>query len=293
MSKLDKALQRAMHKKETGKSDREQFPATDKMTKAMDKSKNNRYKTEIAVLGVAKKKVQDNEIRPSYTRTEVLIPDGKILESNRIMTHLKDPRVRDYYDIVRTRVFQQTRSKGWNSLMVTSVYPDEGKTLTAINLGLSIARQMQHTALLVGANFRSPKICKYFGFEENRAGLSDYLTQNAQVENLLFNPGIDKMVILPTGKEMIATDDLGSPRMKNLVEELKYKYPDRYVIYDCPHILDMPDTLIFSSYVDAVLIVVKAGQTPGHKIREAVQTLEEQGVNIVGMVLNKAESGMR
>ena len=288
MSKLLKALEKARDKKDQEPSVREKKQFPDKLATAYEKAA--RVQDDAGAVGLvyAQKGLRDSRIKPGYTRTQVLKPNERLLESNLVMTHLKDPLIKDYYDILRTQVLQRTKINGWNSLMVTSAYPGEGKTLTSINLALAIARHFQQTALLVGANFRTPKICTYFGLEENRTGLSDYLANGDRLQDILFNPGLDKMVILPTGQKIASTDILGSPKMKDLVQELKTRYPERYVIYDCPHVLDMPDTLVFSSYVDAVLMVVQAGKTPRQGIQDAVRTLEEQGVNVIGMVLNKA-----
>jgi Mrp family chromosome partitioning ATPase len=95
-------------------------------------------------------------------------------------------------------------------------------------------------------------------------------------------------VVLPAGRYISgATEFIGSPKMKSLVKELKNRYPDRYVIYDCPHILDMPDTLVFSSYVDAVILIVQAGKTSENHVKEALKLLEDR--NILGVVFNRYE----
>ncbi len=288
MSKLLKALEKATDRKDANGFVPREAPAQDRLGRAYEKVVKAHAESGEALPSVPFKSPGNTEIKPNYTRTEVLTTSERVLESNRIMTQLTDSRVKDYYDLLRTQVLQRTRAKGWNSLMITSIHSNEGKTTTSINLALAIARQVQQTALLVGANFRNPKILTYLGFDENRPGLSDYLLHDAQLQDLLFSPGVDKMVVLPTGQSMATTDILGSPRMKELVQELKAKYPDRYVIYDTPCVLNMPDTLVFSSYMDAVLMVVEAGRTPRQDIQQAVQTLEEHGVNIIGMVLNKA-----
>ena len=72
--------------------------------------------------------------------------------------------------------------------------------------------------------------------------------------------------------------------MEKLVEEMKRRYPERYVIFDCPPLLTVPDSLIFSSYVDGVILVVEAGRTPRDQIRKAIEMLE--GRNIIGLVMN-------
>lgn len=292
MSKLDKALNKARHDREsTGLSAvlESEKPVQNKLARAYEKASSQQEKKDLLSAFRPVAENTDKDIKLKYHKTRVLPPVEKILEKQRILTHLRKPGFRDSYDYFCTQVLQRTREKGWNSLMVSSAYTGEGKTTTAINLALSIAREVQQTALLVGANFRNPKVCTYFGLDEDRPGLSDYLVNGSQISDLLFSPGIEKMVVLPSGKRVSSDKNfLGSPKMKSLVEELKSRYPDRYVIYDCPHVLDMPDTLVFTSYVDAVLLVVEAGRTPGQDVERAVQTLTDRGVNIVGVLLNKA-----
>lgn len=295
MSKLLKALEKARHKKEQGQSNpvpENRSQEQDRIAQAFAKSSARAASGQATAEAVKEKPVQPvpkpckEEVKPKYTQTQIVSPNERTLAANRIMTHIKDPRVRDAYDILRTQILQRSLPQGWNSLMVTSPHPGEGKTLTAINLALAIARHVQQTALVVGANFRNPKICTYFGLDECSAGLADYLMNGTQIQDLLFSPDMEKMVVLPTGKKLPNSDVLGSPNMRNLVQELKNKYPDRYVIYDSPHVLGMPDTLIFSSYVDAVLMVVEEGTTSHQDVEQAVHTLEDHGVNIIGTVLN-------
>ena len=203
------------------------------------------------------------------------------------MTLLDNPEVMDCYNLLRTQVLHRTRPKGHNTIMVTSVVDGEGKTITAINLAVSIAREVKQTVLLVDTDFRNPTVHHYLGCNTDQ-GLSDYLRQDAPIAELLLNPGLAKMVVLPAGRPFHgSTEMLGSPKMEKLVEEMKRRYPERYVIFDCPPILAVPDTLIFSSYVDGVIMVVEAGRTPKEQIRKAVELLE--GRNIVGVVMNKAE----
>ena len=75
--------------------------------------------------------------------------------------------------------------------------------------------------------------------------------------------------------------------MEALVKELKTRYPDRYVIFDCPPLLTAPDSLVFSSYVDGIVLVVEAGRTSREQIQNAVELLE--GKNILGLVMNRGE----
>lgn len=222
----------------------------------------------------------------SYTKSKVVNTSQDLLERNRLLGDRNDPQVRDHFNILRTQVLQRTREHCWNTIMVTSPTPGAGKTLTSINLAVSIARELQQTALLVDTNLRSPKVAEYLGLGTPR-GLPDYLIGESSVEDLFVNPDINKMLVLPGGRPIGgATELLGAPRMKRLVQELKQRYPERYVIFDCPHLLHMPDSLVFSEYVDCILMVVKADTTRKEDIAAASRLLK--GRNLLGVVYNGA-----
>jgi Mrp family chromosome partitioning ATPase len=105
----------------------------------------------------------------------------------------------------------------------------------------------------------------------------------------LINPDIDRLVILPAGKEMInSTEMLRSPKMIRLVTELKNRYPSRIVIFDLPPLLSQADTLGFSPYVDCVLLVVDEGHTKTDELKRAATLLKN--TNVLGTVLNKASN---
>lgn len=225
-----------------------------------------------------------SEQNPAYTQTKVISLDSSYLEKHRLMMLLNDPKAMDCYNLLCTRLLQKTRDKGHNSIMVTSALENEGKTITSINLAVSIAREVKQTVLLVDTDLRNPTIHHYLGCDGQK-GLRDYLLADEPLAKLLINPGLAKMVILAAGKRLSgSTEILGSPKMEKLVEEMKRRYPERYVIFDCPPLLTSPDALIFSSYVDGIILVVEAGRTPKDQISKAIELLD--GKNIIGLVMN-------
>lgn len=226
-----------------------------------------------------------------YTRTKIQAPDDILLRNNRVLTHVRDTFVQDHYSLLRTQVLQRTRGQGRNTIMVTSVGRNEGKTTTAMNLAISMAREVGQTSLLVDLDLREPDVGKYLGFSEER-GISDFLVSNAPVQELFVNPGVRKIVVLPAGRALTATTELlGSPKMKNLVRELKQRYADRYVFFDCPPFIDNPDSMVFSSYVDGILLVIEADRTPRRLIQKAVSMLAPE--KLLGLVYNKARIAPR
>ncbi|BCS89126.1 AAA family ATPase [Pseudodesulfovibrio sediminis] len=213
-------------------------------------------------------------------------PDGH-LEKNRLLTDGSAQHIRDAFNVLRAKLFQNTRNKGLNSIMVTSPRRGEGKTIVAINLAMSIARDARHTALLVDTNLRWPGVAKTLGVcRGGEAGLEDYLVGKVEPSELMVNPGIENLVVLPSCQATSESADLiSSFKMQQMVREFKRQSSDRYVVFDCPHLLDMPDSLVFSTYVDGVILVVEEGKTSQADIRASVEMLGE--AHIIGVILNK------
>ena len=223
-----------------------------------------------------------------YTQTQSVPVKNAVLRENRIVTGLKPGPFRDSYNLLRTQILQRFKENNWNVLAVTSPGEGEGKTLTAINLAVSIAREVDYTVLLVDANLRHPWMLEHFGLA-HRKGLSEYLTEDIPISDLLIqSERVEHLVILPGGRPLTnSAEMLNSPRMKQLVEEMKSRYHSRIIIFDLPPVLSSADALAFSPYVDAALLVVEEGVTQKQDIEHAVELLSI--TNIVGTVLNKAE----
>lgn len=225
--------------------------------------------------------------RPTLQQTAVQFPDPRQQERARVLSQVRDQQVLDAYNLLRTQVLHKTVGKDLNTIMITSPGPGEGKTTTAINLGLSIARNEQYTALVVDTHLRSPKVHSYLGLECAQ-GVTDFILDGVAIPELLVAPNEKRFVVLPSGRQLqSSTDILSSKAMQELVQELKSRYPDRYVLFDCPHLLNMPDSLVFSSYVDAVLLVVEVDRTRRDDVQKALAILEER--NVLGLVLNKGQ----
>lgn len=228
---------------------------------------------------------QDSE-QFAYTQTRIQTPHGEQLRKNRLVTAFKPGKWLESYKMLRTRCLQLMDTMEWNTLAITSPTNDSGNSLTAANLAISIAMELDRSVLLIDANFQNPSICKLFDIKAD-IGLSDYLLSDTPLNELLINPDLDRLVILPAGKEMFnSTEMLRSPKMIRLVAELKARYPTRIIIFDMPPLLSQADTLGFSPYVDCVLLVVEEGYTKTDELKHAAMLLKD--INVLGTVLNKA-----
>jgi len=194
----------------------------------------------------------------------------------------------DAFKILRTQVMHRLREHAWNVVGVTSPDEGEGKSLTAVNLAVSLAMETTQTVLLVDANLMRPSVHEFFGLDDDCPGLTDYLLDGEPLEDLLLNPGIDRFVILPGGKPVSnSTELLTSPKMVTLVQDMKHRYRSRIVIFDLPPLLHTADVLAFAPYTDALLLVVEEGKTTAEEVQRAL-SLVTKSHPLLGTVLNKA-----
>ncbi|MDH5572927.1 MAG: CpsD/CapB family tyrosine-protein kinase [Gammaproteobacteria bacterium] len=223
-----------------------------------------------------------------YTKTKTVDVNTAGLKRNRVITHTDESIETDAFKRLRTQVLQRMRSNNWNLLGVTSAQAGEGKSLVAINLAIALAMEVNQTVLLVDLDMRRPSVHKYFDYQPDK-GLSDFILHATPIEEILFNPEIERLVILP-GKESLSNSSelLSSPKMVSLVAELKNRYPARIIIFDLPPLLAADDTLAFSPYIDAMLLVAEEGKTTKEDLLQVKDVLK--GTKIIGTVLNKSIS---
>ncbi|MDY6851620.1 MAG: polysaccharide biosynthesis tyrosine autokinase [Thermodesulfobacteriota bacterium] len=228
------------------------------------------------------------DVKPSYKQTQVLEADYSFLREKKITALFPQEAAADQIRFLRTRVLKRMKEPEANSLLVTSPNQGEGKTLTAVNLAISISQEIGRTVLLVDADLRRPSVHKYFGFKV-KLGLADYLLGKADIPDLLVNPGIEKLTIIPGGRPLPnSTELLGAPRMEALIKQLKGRYSDRFIIFDSSPVLTCADPIVFSNFIDGVIIVVEAEKTSRKELTNALEFFKDKPV--LGTVLNKVKS---
>jgi Mrp family chromosome partitioning ATPase len=114
--------------------------------------------------------------------------------------------------------------------MVTSAVPGEGKSFIASNLAINLAQNIAKYVLLADCDLRRPSIHRRFGFSQVK-GLSDHLENGTRLSSLLLKTVVDKLTLLPAGQPPLNPSEiLSSAKMGNLIDELKSRYDDRYLI---------------------------------------------------------------
>lgn len=266
----------------------------EKIQKALEKARQQRGE----VLGTAPPRPRERTNgRPTsrdpnapiaYRETRVAKTETRVLRENRVIAGAPQEHMADAFRILRTQVLQRMSAQKHSTLAITSPNPEEGKSLTAVNLAISLAMDVNHTVLLVDLDLRRPSIHHFFGLKPELS-LTDYLRDEAPLSDCLINPGIERLVVLPADQRVGNSSELlSSPEMVALARELKTRYPDRLVIYDLPPLLVTDDSLVFLQYVDACLLVVEENVTNKDDISKSLELLS--GCNVLGTVLNKSNT---
>jgi capsular exopolysaccharide synthesis family protein len=223
-----------------------------------------------------------------YTNTKVVELDPVHLEKNRIISHLNHNANSSIFDSLRTQILQKMEENNWQTIAVVSPTPESGKTLVSINLAMSIARKPQKTVVLADFDLRKPKVASYLGFDMDQS-LNEYLDGTAKLEDTLINPGIQRMVVLPTMQPVQhASEKIASSKVTDLIDELKARYESRVIIFDLPPILNVDDAMVLLPQVDCVLMVIANGVSTESEIEESLHLLPKE--KVVGIVYNMADS---
>ncbi len=189
--------------------------------------------------------------------------------------------------MLRTQVLQRMEEHAWRSLAVFSPSENDGKSTLATNLAISMANDRAHTALLVEFDFKRPTIAASLGLEP-AAGADDVLLGRAQIEECLCHPeGFERLVILPARARLANSSEiLAGPKTRELVAELRSRYPDRLLIFDLPPVLGADDALAFAPLVDCGLLVVAEGKTRREDMLRTMEIL--RNTPLIGTALNRA-----
>jgi protein-tyrosine kinase len=224
---------------------------------------------------------------PTYCDSRCVELDIKKVLKNRCVCLSPDAPELGHYKLLRTRIQHRCQAHGWNTVMITSAVPGEGKTLTAVNLALTFAMAYNQTALLVDCDLRRQTIHRYLGLS-NEKGLADFLENGTELKDLIVWPGVEKLTVISGGKPVHDSAELvSSPRMAALVAEMKSRYADRYIFFDVPPLLAEADALAFAPLVDCILMVVQP-QTPFQAIEKALELVPKE--KFLGFALNGVKS---
>lgn len=215
--------------------------------------------------------------------------DANVLREAKVLPQVVDQAALRAYKILRTRVLRRLEANQWRSFAVTGVTAGEGKTLTAINLAIALAQDVNTLVFLVDLDLQRPRVAQYLGMSglQGEKGLSDYLLGEATLDDIIYSPNIDRLSVIPNFQATPqASELLLSPKMLELVRALENEAPRRIIVFDMPPVLAADDVLAFSPQLDALLLVVGEGATSRDSLTSAKEVLAE--MNLLGVVLNRS-----
>lgn len=266
---------------------------------SVDNKNNQPAETSSAKEGVSTRKSapirEHHSEQPKEQSLEISSKTAPLNVNNpMLLTSMRGDRspVAEEYNKLRSLVVKLTKGETFlNTIMITSTIGEEGKSLTSLNLAIALAREYDHTVLLVDADLRRPSLHKQLGID-SKPGLIQCLKENYPLHKALVKTGFGKLVFLPSGGTLgDPVETLSSNRMKELVAELKNRYPERYVIFDTPPSLPFADAQVLAPTVDSTIFVVRECKAKAKDVEETINSL--QGNNLLGVVYNDAKTNAR
>ncbi len=234
--------------------------------------------TSIPVIG-------DDEEIPKF-----LDPEDKFKIDPKLITSDYAPNIiGEKYRTLRTHIlFSEKEKEQINSLLVTSLNANEGKSLNISNLAITIAQQKIAT-VLVDTDLRRGVLHRSFVCSK-RPGLSDLLNSRADIniknlQKIIQKTHVPNLFLISSGTQIPNPSELiGSQRMKILVKVLKEKFG--FVLFDSPPLSVTTDAIVLSTLVDKVLFVVRAGQTKKKQLIQVVEQFDTLREKTLGIVIN-------
>ncbi|MBF0522916.1 MAG: CpsD/CapB family tyrosine-protein kinase [Candidatus Omnitrophica bacterium] len=217
----------------------------------------------------------------------------KIKESNidaSIITYFDTKAViSEQYKTLRTNILSKNNGKPPKAFVITSALPGEGKTVTSLNIAISMAQAVSKPKiLLIDADLRKGRIAKYLGVKQP-VGLSEILTGVAKMEDVVFKlDNYENLAFIASGSvpenpsELLASDE-----MRKFFVEMKDRFD--HVIIDTSPIIPVTDASILGRLVDGLILVVKAGSTQRGVVKRALEKLHQSHSAILGHVLTNIE----
>jgi Mrp family chromosome partitioning ATPase len=209
------------------------------------------------------------------------------LEAKRIVAFGTGEESGRYYDMLRTQVLQEMDKKNWQFLAVTSPTAECGKTVTACNLAMSIARLPERAALLVDLDLRKPMVANYLGLPAT-GGIISVLEGGATLSSTVIktNTGPNSLFVLPgSGTVSGSSEWMASQTMTALLQAIKREFRSHTVIFDLPPMLLGDDVISILPRMDAALLVAGIGSSSVADIKQCQRHLESTPV--VRVVVNK------
>jgi Mrp family chromosome partitioning ATPase len=267
-----------------------------KIEKALSKAREEQRNLQlVSVSGAAGKPATSTDLvtdRAAHSETigRMASGDFRMRSADDLLQHgiihksqIEDPAVQVFREL-RTKIIQQ--SKGQNGvILVTGVAKEHGSSFVAQNLGAAFAFDVVRTALVVDCNFRNPSVHRLIA-NPSAPGLADYLTNpGIDIAEIIHPVGIARLRVIPAGRSPdIQGEHFSSARMKRLIDSVRRRHVERFIVLDGPPMSGIADIRILSELADYVLVVARYGRATNTQIENCLSAIGEG--KLLGIVFN-------
>ena len=240
----------------------------------------------------ALKKVADERVARIQKKPDVQYVVKKV-ENTKIEPHIvafHDPAspVGEQYKIIRTNIQSLKVKENYKTFLLTSSLNGEGKTVTTVNLALTMAHDLNNKSILIiDADMRKGKVARYLGLHSS-PGLSEVLKGTIEPEETFVNPNIENLTIMPSGKvPRNPAELLASKKMSTLLASLRTRFD--YIFIDSPPVMPLTDPCVLGGMVDGVILVIQAARTQRDMVKTVEHRLYQAHAKLVGYIMTNVE----
>jgi len=286
MSIIETALHRAK-----GQLEPRAEPRDTKETRARGRDRRAPMPTGSATGTATGPLTAPGEARPRIADRFPEVPyDPRVCRRNRVLIQGGDKRAMSQgaasYRTLRTRLLQQLRTNRWSSMAITSPGASEGKSLTSVNLALSIARERNSDVFLLDLDMRKPSVCSYLGVRPPQ-DLLRFFTGEVGPAEVLFSIGVENLIL---GASTVSSDNsselLANGRFPEMLAYIHGLSADALVLIDLPPVVNTDDALVVAPMIDMLLLVATEGRTRRDALQRTVDVLAD--FNVGGLILNRS-----
>ena len=201
---------------------------------------------------------------------------------------MDDREVLDKFRGLRTKLFDMNNGEGF-VVMVSPIASESGGSFVISNLAAAIALDSTKTALLVDCNINNPCLHEVLDVEY-QFGLTDYIEKpdDISVEQLICPTGIPRLRLVPAGRRQeSASDYFNSVHMELFLEEVRTRYPERFVLIDAPSVVESPDAKVLAGLSDTVILCVGYAKSTRRQVAEGAA--EIGGDKLAGVVFSEGK----
>lgn len=210
-------------------------------------------------------------------RYNVLVSDQQLADAGRAAAS---------YRLMRGRILHRLKANNWTCVGVTSAGPGEGKTITTLNLAISIAREKQRTVYLLDLDMRNPSVLERGGMRTPRS-LAQYFSDDLKPHEVMFETSVPNLVVAGCVEPVASASELlASPRLDELLDYIRRRSRGALIIIDLPPVLSTDEALVVAPRLDAMYLVVAEGVTRRDGLARATDLLSD--FTVAGIIMNRS-----